>query len=241
MPAPLNLYESQEVAVRQIFSLENKICNGACDLKDAGILIPGAIMVHDFNEFKVTYMNDWGCERLNHSKEEINEMGEAYYTKFFKPEELKKFRAGMIDLFTRKDETELYSFFHQVKTEPRGEWNWYFAIVKYLRRAGIQNGGELILTAHPVSGMGNMVNKVVRKLDENEYVIRNFKKFTLLSKREKEIITLLALGNNNAQISDAFFISLHTVKTHRKNIIKKLGFSSFAQLVRFAVAFDMIS
>jgi DNA-binding CsgD family transcriptional regulator len=241
MRAPLTFHETQEVAERQIFSLENKICNGICNLNDAGSLIPGAIMVHDFNRMEVTYMNDWGCEKLNHSKDEINAMGEAYYNKFFKLDQLSIFRAGMIDLFIRKDETELYSFFHQVKIARKDEWNWYFAIVKYLRRAGNDKQGELILTAHPVSGMGNMVNKVVKTLDENEYVVRHYKKFALLSKREKEIITLLALGNNNAQISEVFFISLHTVKTHRKNIIKKLGFSSFALLVRFAVAFDMVS
>ncbi len=46
-----------------------------------------------------------------------------------------------------------------------------------------------------------------------------------LSIRETEIIHLIAEGLANKEIAERLFLSIHTVKTHRKNIIKKLGFT----------------
>lgn len=46
-----------------------------------------------------------------------------------------------------------------------------------------------------------------------------------LSSRETEIIHLIAKGLTNKDIADKLYLSVHTIKTHRKNIIKKLGFT----------------
>ncbi|QIG90979.1 helix-turn-helix transcriptional regulator [Chryseobacterium sp. POL2] len=85
------------------------------------------------------------------------------------------------------------------------------------------------------------MEKVKRVLDENEYITRNYKKFALLTKREKEILALLSAGKSSPEIADQLFISKETVATHRKNIIRKLDVKSFAELLRFALAFDLIS
>lgn len=50
-------------------------------------------------------------------------------------------------------------------------------------------------------------------------------KLSALSDREKEIIRLITDGCTNNDIAERLFLSVHTVKTHRKNIIKKLGLS----------------
>ncbi|TSJ44068.1 response regulator transcription factor [Mucilaginibacter corticis] len=46
-----------------------------------------------------------------------------------------------------------------------------------------------------------------------------------LSSRESELIRLIADGLTNKDIAERLFLSIHTIKTHRKNIIKKLGFT----------------
>lgn len=56
-----------------------------------------------------------------------------------------------------------------------------------------------------------------------------------LSEREREIITLIAEGMTNAQISEKLFLSKHTVNTHRKNIMHKLGVRNTAGIVMYAV------
>ena len=57
----------------------------------------------------------------------------------------------------------------------------------------------------------------------------------VISKRECEIITLIAEGFTNAQIADKLFLSAHTINTHRKNIMAKLGVKNTAGIVMYAV------
>jgi DNA-binding NarL/FixJ family response regulator len=47
----------------------------------------------------------------------------------------------------------------------------------------------------------------------------------VLSARETELVHLIAEGLTNNEIAEKLFLSIHTIKTHRKNIIKKLGFT----------------
>lgn len=57
----------------------------------------------------------------------------------------------------------------------------------------------------------------------------------VVSEREIEIIKLIAIGLSNKQIADKLCLSLHTVNTHRKNILQKLQVNNTAGVVMFAV------
>ncbi|MCY1399534.1 HTH-type transcriptional regulator MalT [compost metagenome] len=54
---------------------------------------------------------------------------------------------------------------------------------------------------------------------------------TLLTKRERDVLKLIAQGYSNQQIADALFISLHTVKTHAQRVNTKLGVARRTQAV----------
>ncbi len=58
---------------------------------------------------------------------------------------------------------------------------------------------------------------------------------SVLSAREQEIVQLLAEGKSNKAVARALGISVKTAETHRSNIMRKTGFDSLAELVRFAV------
>jgi DNA-binding NarL/FixJ family response regulator len=62
-----------------------------------------------------------------------------------------------------------------------------------------------------------------------------------LSERENEIITLIAEGLTNQQIADQLFLSNHTINTHRKNIMSKLGVKNTAGIVMYAVKTNLVS
>jgi DNA-binding NarL/FixJ family response regulator len=57
----------------------------------------------------------------------------------------------------------------------------------------------------------------------------------ILTKREKEIVKLVAEGLTNAQIGKQLFISVETVDTHRKNLYAKLNINNTAMLIRYAI------
>ena len=62
-----------------------------------------------------------------------------------------------------------------------------------------------------------------------------------ISKREQEIIVLISEGLTNGQIAEKLFLSNHTVNTHRKNILGKLGVKNTAGIVMYAVKANLIS
>ena len=62
----------------------------------------------------------------------------------------------------------------------------------------------------------------------------------LLTKREKEILQLIAEGLTNIQIAEKLFISIDTVDTHRKNLHHKLNVKNTATLIRFAVEHQLL-
>lgn len=62
-----------------------------------------------------------------------------------------------------------------------------------------------------------------------------------VTEREAEIIRLVAEGYSNKQIADKLYLSTHTVTTHRKNIMNKLGINNTAGLVLYAVRENIIS
>jgi two-component system nitrate/nitrite response regulator NarL len=57
----------------------------------------------------------------------------------------------------------------------------------------------------------------------------------LLSKRQIEILKLVALGKTNQEIADQLFIGKTTVETHRKNMIRILNLKGAGELLRYAL------
>ena len=57
----------------------------------------------------------------------------------------------------------------------------------------------------------------------------------LLSKRQVEILKLVALGKTNQEIADQLFIGKTTVETHRKNMIRILNLKGAGELLRYAL------
>lgn len=56
-----------------------------------------------------------------------------------------------------------------------------------------------------------------------------------LTKREVEILKLIAQEMTNNEIAERLFISMYTVETHRKNLIRKIGVKNTAGLVKYAL------
>lgn len=56
-----------------------------------------------------------------------------------------------------------------------------------------------------------------------------------LSEREREVARLLALGHANAEIARLLWISPRTAETHRAHVMRKLGLSTRAELVEYAI------
>jgi DNA-binding NarL/FixJ family response regulator len=65
-------------------------------------------------------------------------------------------------------------------------------------------------------------------------------KIPILTRREKEVLALIAGGLTNHQIGEKLFISTTTVDTHRKNLLSKFEVKNTATLIRLAAQFQFI-
>ncbi len=59
--------------------------------------------------------------------------------------------------------------------------------------------------------------------------------FGILTLREREVLQLYAEGKITRQIAELLHLSIKTVESHRKQIMEKLGFQSFAELIKYAI------
>jgi DNA-binding NarL/FixJ family response regulator len=85
-------------------------------------------------------------------------------------------------------------------------------------------------------------HKVVEKLMEfpEKEVKMTDASYDTLTRREQEIMVLLAQGLSNKQIAEKLFISPKTVENHRSNILRKLNIHSTIELVRYAARLGII-
>lgn len=79
-----------------------------------------------------------------------------------------------------------------------------------------------------------LIAKQILKEFSNHEIVEDNKKVDSLSTREKEILTLVANGLTNKEISLRLEISEYTVKNHLKNLFQKLHLNNRVQLAKYA-------
>lgn len=83
-----------------------------------------------------------------------------------------------------------------------------------------------------------VVNKLINLLNNNDETTSQ--ENIELSNREIDVLVSVAKGMTNKEISDYLNISVHTVITHRKNIVKKTGIKSVAGLTVYALLNNLV-
>lgn len=84
-------------------------------------------------------------------------------------------------------------------------------------------------------------NKVLNYIIESSFITKDDCDSTKLTNREIEILKLTAEGFSNKEIADKLFLSLHTIYTHRKNIMKKLNIKSNSEFIKYAYDSGLVS
>lgn len=122
-----------------------------------------------------------------------------------------------------------------------------------LYKEAISIGVNAYLTKN--AGKDKLVNTIFKVLSDEKgaYVFTKPKKAEMqlpikdkfiieesLSKRELEILKLVAQGNTSQQIAESLFLSKHTVQWHRKNIIAKLQISTPSEMVKVAYEYGLV-
>lgn len=97
--------------------------------------------------------------------------------------------------------------------------------------------GEEIITAisKAIKGEKYFCSEILDLIFIGKEEIRESEILLNLTEREIEIIKLIVKGYSNSDIAEQLFLSIHTVYTHKKNIMRKLRLKSPVELVLYAI------
>jgi two-component system, NarL family, nitrate/nitrite response regulator NarL len=84
----------------------------------------------------------------------------------------------------------------------------------------------------------NKIKDLIREIKSSAFDKKNNEQ---LSEREIEIFKLIYLEYSSIQIAEKLFISIHTVDTHRKNILRKTGTKTLVGLLKYGFQHRLIS
>ena len=78
-----------------------------------------------------------------------------------------------------------------------------------------------------------------KSLDSSSSSVSDSKK-PLVTQRELEILQKISDGLSDGEIAESLFISQHTARKHRQNLIDKLGVNNSAELIKVAVQIGLV-
>jgi len=97
------------------------------------------------------------------------------------------------------------------------------------------DGDQIVRAVHTVaSGAGHFSPSVVERITQHVASggrSSDISTFPELTRREREILALMAAGHGNTYIADYFVLSLKTVRNHVSNVVAKIGASSRAEAI----------
>ncbi len=105
---------------------------------------------------------------------------------------------------------------------------------------------DLMRAVHAVAEGQSFFSPAVGKVLLDDYV-RKLKRsgtedpYDLLTPREREVLQLVAEGKSNKDVAQLLNLSVHTVETHRSNIMEKLNLRGVPELILYAVRKGIIS
>jgi len=85
-----------------------------------------------------------------------------------------------------------------------------------------------------------MAGKIYLSMEVAVSLRKPTEELPLISRREKEVLQLIADGFTNAEIAEKLFISIPTVNTHRKSLLVKFSVNNTAGLIKLAVKHNLV-
>ena len=203
-------------------------------------LLPGVIIIHRMPGGEIEYMSPNGLQQLNLTLEEVRSLSTGeYHNRYFNPDDAMDYVPKVLNWLDNSSDENL-SFFQQVRVGINGAWVWHMSTLKIILRDDAGMPVLAINMSAKVESVQHVTDKLERVLKENTFLRDNYQLYVTLSKRQREILRLIALGLSAPEIAEKLFISVTTAETHRRNIKAKLNVNTSFGLVEYARAFDLV-
>ncbi len=194
------------------------------------------ISIFDIRKNIFLYCNDTYTNLLGYKSDEIIQGGWAFWYNKINPVEARIIKNKLKFLLqkphSQKYPEEYYFTYHIKDVFDR----WYFvnhelSIFSFKQNLFALNYLYDISQIERIEYFFGVKKHIPKHKDRNNITI---------SKREKEVLSLIAEGFSSKQIADELYISNHTAIKHRKNLIEKFKVKNTAQLIKEASRFFLL-
>lgn len=231
----MNLHTEKEHIIQSqhfAYKLRELYKKDRCLFNQVNDYIPFSIHVNKKDSFDIVYANN---QLLNRGKEmeQLAEIGGSYLPKISCPILFKEAVEKARNFTQINDNSAVCSHLQSIKV--RGEMTLFYSNKLILNNNLFFNVSSF---TSEMGKFGKLFSTIFKSIYKNQ---TSWLQFQSLTKREKEILKLLANGKSNKEVGNLLFISAHSVHTHRRNIYKKLDINKTSELVRFSIALDILS
>ena len=228
-------YSEKEIIIQKAIDLE--YCSlleseSIISLDELSELIPGYIHLNNKQTLGIDYYSRNALELFNKSMEEIQQAGRKHIDAISDEKSKQIFNTSLINFSLNGDPLKTFSFIQRLRESPKAKFELYYTTSRHYR-----DRKNLLSFTQPLQMLNDF--SFLKEIVEERYTFYNkhFCRFNTLTQREREILSLIAEGDTNKTISEKLCISYQTVKTHRKNICRKLETGKLIELVKFSQVF----
>ncbi len=194
------------------------------------------ISVFDIKKSKFLFCNDSFKNILGYKSDEIISGGWEFWYNKINPNEARIIK-NEINLLLQKPHSvkhpEVLSFTYHIKDIFS---QWYF-VCHELSLFHFKKNLFVLNYLYDIS----QIERIEYFFGKKQHPIKGKNRNDVtISKREKEVLLLIAEGFSSKQIADELYISNHTAIKHRKNLIEKFKVKNTAQLIKTASKFFLL-
>lgn len=220
----------KRVGTHTLYGIDRMLSEKKLPLHHIGESVNGIFCILD-DEYRIQYINSAGVEWLRSSQNDIVPNGSIKIDNYL--EEQIESPEYLIPGVTSELNSNVNHSLQKV---------WFPNIMDFklcmVSKLFCEFIDAQLVTIMPLRDWKYLRERMANLIEDELFAESNLEKYESLTKREKEIIDLIAQGKNSREISDTLFISRHTVEQHRKNINKKLNVNSVAEIINFSHAFS---
>jgi DNA-binding CsgD family transcriptional regulator len=202
-----------------------------------------AHFLYDYQNKEFKFFSDKVKQVLGYDSDELTTGGIDFYHELMHPEDANVYTVFSLDRFDKYLKTcpeeniniLKFGFNYRLRKKDKKYLNLLqeFLILKLNEhKTPVYCFGHITEITNPKNK--SKISFRVSKYDKNEGFVEELNEYYpghILTKKEIEILSLAKRGLNSSEIAENNFNALDTIKTHRKNILRKLNFNKFQKAI----------
>ncbi len=223
----------QRSHIVEFVQMEKAIEAGKLTLQDVMDHFPGVIYLSDKYDLSLMKINRNGMRILGLTDDQLDSLRDASFDGVVHPDHVEFVLPRFRELAHAEDPEAMVAEFMQLRIGD--DYKWIFTVTKIFRPLDCLIGFSV-----PVQSFVSDSVKVSRTIDQNNFRISRLGRIKSLTPREVEVLKLICEGKSTQEICDVLHVTVNTVKSHRKSINSKLDVKGLGDLIKYAIAFDLV-